>query len=650
MIQTPSHIYDVFVAYSLGDRSWVQDDLVPRLLAGGFHILADHRNPMPGDIKARAEEHPIWRSRVILLVLSSHTNGDKAAHLEAMLSQLAQGDGRKPRVLVALLEPCELGERLAQLQPIDFTRGASRGKQMRRLLRRLGRKRRVFIAYQRDAERDAALAGQLAAHLEHAGHKVARGQELLGETEWDREASRAMAASDYLIALLSATSAQSELVASQIEYAHKQFLEHGRPKVLPVRVDYQETLPYQIDMYLDRLPYAAWRGRRDTRRLIVQLCDALGYGAALPLPTPATRRPQPSDQALRPPLAHADLRFAKPLDTPGGAIPPGAASYVEREADAKLRRILRSPGGVTATIRAPRQSGKSSLLMRGLALVQAQGGKTVFIDLQPIDSVFLDNLDAFLSYLATTIVDQLGLDRQEVEAVSSSQLGSTNKLTNLVKEYILPRMDTKIALAIDETDRLLSAGYGDVFFGMLRSWHNDRARNELWNRLDVLMVVASEPYAPFHDPDQSPFHAGEMIELEDFDADQVAALNLRYLSPVGERDMPDLLALLGGHPYLTSRALYTMQVDGLRWDGLRRVAASDRGPFGDHLRHYLWTLRDQKELRGAIKQIIDHGRCSDERLFLRLVKAGLAKGVDGSSCALRCALYESYFREKLRSG
>jgi hypothetical protein len=138
-------------------------------------------------------------------------------------------------------------------------------------------------------------------------------------------------------------------------------------------------------MYLDRLPAAAWRSRADTRRLTVQLCDAIGHRAAFPAAPPA--RPRPSDiQALALPPAYADPRFLAagyPLGaTPGGTMRPDAATYIDREADARMRDILRGARGVTATIRAPRQSGKSSLLLRGLMQIQAQGSQLVFIDLQ----------------------------------------------------------------------------------------------------------------------------------------------------------------------------------------------------------------------------------------------------------------------------
>jgi hypothetical protein len=135
--------------------------------------------------------------------------------------------------------------------------------------------------------------------------------------------------------------------------------------------------------------------------------------------------------------------------------------------------------------------------------------------------------------------------------------------------------------------------------------------------------------------------------LEDFDQAQVAELNRRYRSPLKEQDIPALAEFLGGHPYLTRKALYTLMADQLPWERMRQIAAGAKSPFGDHLRHFLWILRDQPELRDALKQIILHNQCSDEVAFYRLDQAGLVKGADSKSCRCRCQLYEQYFKDML---
>ena len=104
--------------------------------------------------------------------------------------------------------------------------------------------------------------------------------------------------------------------------------------------------------------------------------------------------------------------------------------------------------------------------------------------------------------------------------------------------------------------------------------------------------------------------------------------------------------LLNGHPYLTRKALYTLITEGMTWTDLTRVAATDQGPFGDHLRNHYWLLNDEPDLKEALKQVIRDNCCRDEIAFFRLLRAGLVKGV-GDVCECRCDLYRMYFEEKL---
>jgi hypothetical protein len=52
------------------------------------------------------------------------------------------------------------------------------------------------------------------------------------------------------------------------------------------------------------------------------------------------------------------------------------------------------------------------------------------------------------------------------------------------------------------------------------------------------------------------------------------------------------------------------------------------------------------ELKKALKEIIETGRCSDEMALFRLLKAGLVQG-SGNVYACRCDLYKLYFKDKL---
>jgi hypothetical protein len=248
--------------------------------------------------------------------------------------------------------------------------------------------------------------------------------------------------------------------------------------------------------------------------------------------------------------------------------------------------------------------------------------------------------------LAEFIVRKLRLEVAEVEKSWRGSLGPQDKLTYLMEDYILPASDAPIILALDEVDRLLQTPFHSDFFALLRSWHNSRALDEQWDKLDLVMVISTEPYLLIADVNQSPFNVGLKLYLEDFNEAQVRDLNQRHGAPVADSDFPQLMELLSGHPYLTRKALFLLVTGELNWTELTGLAALDQGPFGDHLRRQQWLLRDEPALRAALKQVIQDFRCDDELALFRLLQAGLVKG-SGDLYRCRCDLYRAYFKDKL---
>lgn len=510
--------------------------------------------------------------------------------------------------------------------------------------RAAARPARVFVSYKRNVVPDEPLALRLRGALAAAGHDAFIDQGLTIGVDWAREIQRQIESCDYLIPLLSAESVHSEMVAQEITFAAQHHAQTGRSRLLPVRVNFHEPLPYQLSHVLDAIQYALWTGEADDGRLLQQLLDALDEQAALPSPPPLT---PPDFPAIHAPRPAADPRFLEQLREPGGTVHLSSQFYIERAGDEVLRRELLQSFGTTTTIRAARQTGKSSLLIRGVRQARQAGAQVVLIDLQPMEVEALSSLDSFLKTLAMSIVMKLRLDPAEVERAWRGALGPSDKLTYLMEEYVLLQGEGTIVLALDEADRLLRTPFHDSFFGLLRFWCNSRAINELWDRLDIVMVISTEPHLLISDVTQSPFNVGTRIRLEDFSPEQIAALNERYQSPLTLAELPALRELFGGHPYLVSKALYSVATRQLSWPQLLAVAAANESPFGDHLRRYLWMLRDQPELRDALRQVAQRGRCPDEAAFYRLMQAGLIVGADSQSCSYRCRLYEDYLKDKL---
>jgi hypothetical protein len=106
------------------------------------------------------------------------------------------------------------------------------------------------------------------------------------------------------------------------------------------------------------------------------------------------------------------------------------------------------------------------------------------------------------------------------------------------------------------------------------------------------------------------------------------------------------MELLHGHPYLVRRALYLVASGQRTGEEVLEQAASDYGPFGDHLRYHLFRIVDHQALRAGLRQVIRAKRCDDEKTSRLLIAAGLARLEDGA-VRPRCPLYATYFGEHL---
>lgn len=350
-------------------------------------------------------------------------------------------------------------------------------------------------------------------------------------------------------------------------------------------------------------------------------------------------------ESLHQPLEQFAPQLLDTLKEPGGTVSLSDKFYIERQADEVLKRQVRTNRSIT-TIRAARQTGKSSLLVRGLQHARQHQIKVVRFDLQGVDNEHLQTREAFLRYLAEALVRQLRLDRAAVEKAWDETLGPQDNLTYFMEDYILPQSDGLLVLAIDEADKLLHTDYYTDFFGMLRAWHNLGAYNPTWETLNIILVISTEPYLLIADVHQSPFNVGRKLHLKDFDQAQVGELNQRHGAPVTEKELPAVMRLLNGQPYLTRKAFYEMVTEELTWPELARIAGANDGPFAGHLNHLHRLLLDQPDLKGALKQLLRERRCPEDEALYRLLQGGLIKG-SGQDYMLRCGLYTQYFEREL---
>lgn len=500
----------------------------------------------------------------------------------------------------------------------------------------------VFISYKVNAQPDESLARFLRDALERRGHKPFIHTMLPLGVEWGRALQRQIETSDCLIVLLSDASIKSEMVLEEVTFAEIHRSKFKHPNLLPVRVQYLKTLPYGLASHLDSKQFALWVNDRDSESLMDKIISAIEMEhAELPKESARIEEDEGDSQS---PLPSFDPRI---LEIPAGAVKLQSPFYIRRDSDERMERQIQSGGG-TITIRAGRQMGKTSLLVRAANFAKKHGQQVVYVDFQQIKNEYRNSLDNLLRYLADEITLRLNLDENQLNKIWSSSRGSPDKFSQFMETNVLT--DGKpLFLAMDEADQLMDVEYKTEFFALIRAWDSRRAFDDAWSSLSLAMVISSHPHLLIDDHRQSPFNVGLRIQLEDFSANQIERLNELHGTPLNKEDMAAMMKLLGGHPFLTRQSFYTLLDEKLTWTEFTQVAVGEKSPFNSHLHFYLWQLRDRPELVSGMKEVIKKHTCSDEDVLYRLVAAGLVREQSDKVCVPRCELYENYFRKTLNA-
>jgi hypothetical protein len=498
----------------------------------------------------------------------------------------------------------------------------------------------VFLSY-RHVPRDEELAEGLCAYLQERGLRVFLDKQIRVGLDWVAEIDRQLRASDAFVVLLSEDSIRSDMVRQEIQTAH-QLRRDGKMAILPVRVAFQGDLPYDLGSYLNHIQYALWHPGESQEDLFSLLHGAITAGAALPItPSPEDYLPDSAAERKGAPLPAADPRLV--LET--GTIRLDSPFYVRRREDDIVERCLQQAGS-TIVIKGPRQSGKSSLLARAHALSKREGRRSVYLDFQTFDEPQIASLGATLQTLARRIARALKTTVQPRDVWDSELLGEKGSFAEFLVTAVLD--GPPVVLLLDEVDRLFDRLFRGDFFAAVRGWHNNRATEEAWESLHLVLGHATDPALWIENLNESPFNVGDRLRLDGFTHEQMADLNSRHGSPLhSPEEIAGLMELVGGHPYLVRQGLYVLAAERWPLSRLREEAGKDKGPFGDHLRRHLWALHQSDRLRTEVARIARGAGCEDETFFQRLVAAGMVRGETRAEARLRCDLYQQYFSRHL---
>ncbi len=341
------------------------------------------------------------------------------------------------------------------------------------------------------------------------------------------------------------------------------------------------------------------------------------------------------------------------MEFPSGPLPINSSLYINRPPLEELICSELIQPGCLIRIKAPKKMGKSSLLNRMIAYAKEQNYQVIYLDFQEADEEVFASLDKFLRWFCIYITKQLNLiscldDFWDIE------MGSKVSCKIYFEAYLLQQISSNpVILALNEVQRVFEhPNIAQDFLPMLRFWHEQAKQDCIWQKLRMVVVHTTEIYVPLK-LNQSPFNVGITITLPPFTPKQVQDLALRYglewtVSPEGEKRLESLQAMVGGHPYLISLALYHLSRQEITLEMLLETASTPMGIYTQHLRELLNLLQKEPELMPAMQQVI----ASNEKVELDAIAAyklesmGLVQ-LNGNQACVMCELYRLYFSQQL---
>ncbi|MFN6482559.1 MULTISPECIES: AAA-like domain-containing protein [unclassified Nostoc] len=339
------------------------------------------------------------------------------------------------------------------------------------------------------------------------------------------------------------------------------------------------------------------------------------------------------------------------LEFPSGTVSLNSRFYIPRPPIEELAYAEIAEPASAICIKAPKKMGKSSLILRLLARANNQGFHTVTLDFQQADKAVFTSLDKFLRWFCTNVSRELQLE-PKLNDYWNEDMGSKVSCSIYFQQYLLSALSSPLVLVLNEVDWAFE--YQEIageFLPLVRSWHEQAKRVEIWQKLRLVLVYSTEILVPTK-LTQSPFNIGLTINLPPFTKEQVQDLAQRHGLDWTDDNADILMAMVGGNPYLLRLALYHLVgKGGLQGDlgELLQQATTEAGIYHEYLKQYVVVLRDQPELADAFYEVINTTNYVklEPALAYKLQSIGLIN-LEGDRSTVACELYRLYFREYLK--